>query len=162
MGVVRLKHRRCLSHEAAVDDCRGVGVSIATQNAQGGRLAGLFVRRPVLAVVINALIVVGGLAAFLGVEVRELPQVDQPVLSINTTFSGASADTVDREAVGTGKLGLDCRPAIARVTRRRDPGNPRDRSIAIQSENAVEAYKIQAARVVCCKGLGISDRRIGA
>ena len=64
------------------------------QTAQGGKLAGLFVRRPVLAVVINALIVVGGLAAFLGVEVRELPQVDQPVLSINTTFSGASADTV--------------------------------------------------------------------
>src|SRR3954469_24309958 len=72
-------------------------MSIAAQNAQGGRIAGLFVRRPVLAVVINALIVVGGLAAFLGVEVRELPQVDQPVLSINTSFSGASADTVDRE-----------------------------------------------------------------
>ena len=32
------------------------------QNTQGGKLAGLFVRRPVLAVVINALIVVGGLA----------------------------------------------------------------------------------------------------
>ena len=71
------------------------------QTAQGGILAGLFVRRPVLAVVINALIVVGGLAAFLGVEVRELPQVDQPVLSINTTFSGASADTVDREITST-------------------------------------------------------------
>jgi HAE1 family hydrophobic/amphiphilic exporter-1 len=71
------------------------------QTAQGGKLAGLFVRRPVLAVVINALIVVGGLAAFLGVEVRELPQVDQPVLSINTTFSGASADTVDREITST-------------------------------------------------------------
>jgi len=71
------------------------------QNTQGGRLAGLFVRRPVLAVVINALIVVGGLAGFLGIEVRELPQVDQPVLTINTTFTGASADTVDREITST-------------------------------------------------------------
>ena len=67
------------------------------QAEQGGRLAGLFVRRPVLAVVINALIVVGGLAAFLGVEVRELPEVDQPVITINTEFDGAAADTVDRE-----------------------------------------------------------------
>ncbi|MGN6158111.1 MAG: efflux RND transporter permease subunit [Devosia sp.] len=67
------------------------------QAEQGGRIAGLFVRRPVLAVVINALIVVGGLAAFLGVEVRELPEVDQPVITINTTFAGAAADTVDRE-----------------------------------------------------------------
>jgi len=71
------------------------------QAQQGGRIAGLFVRRPVLAVVINALIVVGGLAAFLGVEIRELPQVDQPVLSVNTSFSGASADTVDREITST-------------------------------------------------------------
>src|SRR3569623_686894 len=72
-------------------------MSIQEQNAQGAKLAGLFVRRPVLAVVSNALIVVGGLAAFLGVEVRDLPQVDQPVLTINTQFDGASADTVDRE-----------------------------------------------------------------
>src|SRR3982751_6278092 len=71
------------------------------ENTQGARLAGLFVRRPVLAVVINALIIVGGLAAFLGIEVRELPQVDQPVLSINTNFDGASADTVDREITST-------------------------------------------------------------
>ncbi|HWV02601.1 MAG TPA: efflux RND transporter permease subunit [Devosia sp.] len=67
------------------------------QAEQGGRIAGLFVRRPVLAVVINSLIVVGGLAAFLGVEVRELPEVDQPVITINTQFAGAAADTVDRE-----------------------------------------------------------------
>ena len=55
-------------------------MSIASQNERGGQIAGLFVRRPVLAVVINALIIVGGLAAFLGVEVRELPTVEQPVL----------------------------------------------------------------------------------
>jgi len=84
-------------------------MSIQQQNAQGAKLAGLFVRRPVLAVVINALIVVGGLAAFLGVEVRELPQVDQPVLSINTQFDGASADTVDREITS------EVEGAVARV-----------------------------------------------
>ena len=48
------------------------------ENAQKGMTA-LFVRRPVLAFVINTLIVVAGLAAFFGVEVRELPDVDRPV-----------------------------------------------------------------------------------
>jgi HAE1 family hydrophobic/amphiphilic exporter-1 len=72
-------------------------MSIQAQNERGGQIAGLFVRRPVLAVVINALIVVGGLAAFLGIEVRELPEVEQPVLTITTTFDGASADTIDKE-----------------------------------------------------------------
>ena len=67
------------------------------ENEGGGRLAALFVRRPVLALVINALIVVGGLAALLGVEIRELPSVEQPVLSVSTSFPGAAAETVDRE-----------------------------------------------------------------
>jgi len=72
-------------------------MSIQTQNERGGVLAALFVRRPVLAVVINALIIVAGMAAFFGVEVRELPSVERPTISITTNFSGASAETVDRE-----------------------------------------------------------------
>jgi HAE1 family hydrophobic/amphiphilic exporter-1 len=72
-------------------------MSISHKNERGGTLAALFVRRPVMAVVINALIVVAGLAALLGVEVRELPSVEQPVLSISTSFTGAAAETVDRE-----------------------------------------------------------------
>jgi HAE1 family hydrophobic/amphiphilic exporter-1 len=72
-------------------------MSIAAQNQRGGQIAGLFVRRPVLAVVLNALIIVGGLAAFFGVEVRELPSVEQPVLSISTSWDGAAAETMDRE-----------------------------------------------------------------
>lgn len=48
-------------------------MSIASKNERGGALATLFVRRPVMAVVINALIMVAGLAALLGIEVRELP-----------------------------------------------------------------------------------------
>ncbi|MFD2646967.1 efflux RND transporter permease subunit [Devosia albogilva] len=72
-------------------------MSIASKNERGGTLAALFVRRPVLALVLNALIMVAGLAALLGVEVRELPRVEQPVLSISTSFPGAAAETVDRE-----------------------------------------------------------------
>ncbi len=60
----------------------------------------LFVRRPVLAFVMNMLIVVAGLAAFFGVEVRELPDVDQPVISVRTTYNSASAETIDREVTG--------------------------------------------------------------
>jgi len=72
-------------------------MSIENQNARGGAIAGLFVRRPVLAIVVSALIIVAGLAAFFGVEIRELPSVERPTLSVSTTFTGASAETVDRE-----------------------------------------------------------------
>ncbi len=63
-------------------------------------ITALFVRRPVLAFVFNMLIVVAGLAAFFGVEIRELPDVDQPVITIRTDFSGAAAETIDREVTG--------------------------------------------------------------
>jgi HAE1 family hydrophobic/amphiphilic exporter-1 len=57
----------------------------------------LFVRRPILAFVLNALIVIAGFAAFRGVEVRELPQVDRPVITVTTSFTGASPETIDLE-----------------------------------------------------------------
>jgi HAE1 family hydrophobic/amphiphilic exporter-1 len=72
-------------------------MSIATQNQRGGAIAALFIRRPVLAIVVSALIIVGGIAAFFGVEIRELPSVERPTLSVSTSWSGAAAETVDRE-----------------------------------------------------------------
>ncbi|UJW74101.1 efflux RND transporter permease subunit [Rhizobium sp. SL42] len=63
----------------------------------GQSFTALFVRRPVLAAVLNTLLVVAGLAALAGIEVRELPDVDQPVISVTTEYDGASAQTMDQE-----------------------------------------------------------------
>lgn len=56
--------------------------------------AGIFVGRPILAIVINLLVIIAGLAALTSVEVRELPNVDQPTISIRTSYPGASPRTV--------------------------------------------------------------------
>ncbi|MCO5057353.1 MAG: efflux RND transporter permease subunit [Rhizobiaceae bacterium] len=60
-------------------------------------MTALFIRRPVFAFVVNTLIAVAGLAALFGVEIRELPNVDRPVITISADFPGASAETIDRE-----------------------------------------------------------------
>jgi len=83
--------------------------TIKNENAEKG-ITALFVRRPVLAFVINTLIVVAGLAAFYGVEVRELPDVDRPVITVSTTYSDAAAEIVDREVTAV------VEGAVARVT----------------------------------------------
>jgi hydrophobic/amphiphilic exporter-1 (mainly G- bacteria), HAE1 family len=62
-----------------------------------GDLPSLAVRRPTLIVVINLLIIVAGLSALLGVEVRELPDVDRPWVSVRAFFEGASPETMDAE-----------------------------------------------------------------
>ncbi|PPB80791.1 HAE1 family hydrophobic/amphiphilic exporter-1 [Albidovulum inexpectatum] len=60
-------------------------------------LADLFVARPIFGLVINLLVIIAGLAALSGVDVREMPDVDRPVLSIRTTYEGATPATVDTE-----------------------------------------------------------------
>jgi len=58
-------------------------------------LPALSVRRPTLVVVMNLLIVIAGLGAVFGVEVRELPDVDRPVVTVRAFFDGASPETMD-------------------------------------------------------------------
>ncbi|MGK9050504.1 efflux RND transporter permease subunit [Neorhizobium petrolearium] len=80
----------------------GHGGAEKPEHGGGGEKSGqsftaLFVRRPILAAVLNTLLVVAGLAALAGVEVRELPDVDQPVITVRTNYDGASPQTMDQE-----------------------------------------------------------------
>jgi HAE1 family hydrophobic/amphiphilic exporter-1 len=81
-----------------------------TVEAETGGGTALMIRRPVLALVISLLIVVAGLAGLYGAEIRELPDVDRPVITVTTNFAGASPETVDRE------LTAIVEGAIARVS----------------------------------------------
>ncbi len=78
--------------------------------ARASELPSLAVRRPTLIVVINILIIIAGLAALLGVEVRELPDVDRPIVTVRAFFDGASPETMDREVTSV------IEAAVARVS----------------------------------------------
>lgn len=85
--------------------------SSSQQNNQATNdLPSLSVRRPVLVVVLNLLIIIAGLAALSGLEVRELPDVDRPRITVTANFPGGSPETVDTEV--TSRL----EGAIARVS----------------------------------------------
>ncbi|MEQ8332210.1 efflux RND transporter permease subunit [Nisaea sp.] len=63
-------------------------------------LPSLSVRRPWLALVLNLLIALAGVAAIMAVEVRELPNVDRPIVSVRGILDGASPETMDSEVTG--------------------------------------------------------------
>ena len=67
------------------------------KKAHKSGFADVFVARPIFGIVLNLLIIIAGLAAFSSVDIREMPDVDQPVLSVRTTYEGAVASTVDTE-----------------------------------------------------------------
>ncbi|MDA7965599.1 efflux RND transporter permease subunit [Ruegeria sp.] len=73
-------------------------------------LASISVRRPLLAMVLNLLIAIAGLAALTGLDVRELPNVDRPVVMVRADFPGAAPTTVDAELTGP------LEDAVARVS----------------------------------------------
>ncbi|GAW34959.1 multidrug resistance protein MexB [Roseovarius sp. A-2] len=64
-------------------------------------LSDISVRRPVLAAVMSLLIVIFGLAALLGLPVRELPDVDNAVVTVTTTYRGAAPEVIDTDLTET-------------------------------------------------------------
>jgi multidrug efflux pump len=60
-------------------------------------LSDLSVRRPVLATVMSLLIIAFGAIAFTSLPLRELPDVDQPVVSVSVSYPGASAQVVETQ-----------------------------------------------------------------
>ena len=60
-------------------------------------LSDISIKRPVFATVLSLLIVVFGLAALFGLPVREYPDIDPPVVSISTNYTGAAAEVVDTQ-----------------------------------------------------------------
>jgi hydrophobe/amphiphile efflux-1 (HAE1) family protein len=70
----------------------------------------LAVKRPLLIGVLNLLIVIAGIAALMGVEVRELPNVDRPIVSVTANLPGAAPETMDSEVTSV------LENAVARVS----------------------------------------------
>jgi multidrug efflux pump len=58
-------------------------------------LSDVSVRRPVFAAVLSILLTIVGVVAFLSLSVREYPDTDPPVVSVQTIYTGAAASVVE-------------------------------------------------------------------
>ncbi|WP_380879206.1 multidrug transporter [Sphingomonas sp. DBB INV C78] len=58
-------------------------------------LSDVSVKRPVFAAVMSILLTIVGLVAFFTLSVREYPDVDPPIVSVETTYTGAAANVVE-------------------------------------------------------------------
>ncbi len=96
-----------------------------TSSTRAAGFASLFVRRPVLAIVLNLLILVAGGAAILGVEVRELPNIDRPVITVRTDYDGATPETVDKEITAVVEGAVARTPGVDSISSRSSAGESR-------------------------------------
>jgi multidrug efflux pump len=126
------------------------------------------VRRPVLATVFSLLLIAFGLLSFQNLPLRELPDVDPPIVSVETTYIGASAAVIENRVTkpieeqlagleGIHKIVAESSEGISRITVEfelsRDLDNAandvRDRVAASRDEMPEEAdppeiYKAQS------------------
>ncbi|MBE0542970.1 MAG: efflux RND transporter permease subunit [Verrucomicrobia bacterium] len=60
-------------------------------------LSRLSIQRPVLATMMNLVLVLFGIIALTRLPVRELPDIDPPIVSVTTVYAGANAQVVETE-----------------------------------------------------------------
>lgn len=61
------------------------------------KLSDISISRPVFATVMSLVVILLGLVGYFSLSVREYPNIDEPVVSVTTTYSGADADIMENQ-----------------------------------------------------------------
>ncbi|HSD42274.1 MAG TPA: efflux RND transporter permease subunit [Burkholderiales bacterium] len=84
-------------------------------------LSDICIRRPVLATVINLVLLLLGIVCYQRLPVREYPKIDEPVVTVETKYRGASAEIIESRVTKTledslaGIEGVDVLTSISRA-----------------------------------------------
>ncbi|MCK0512552.1 efflux RND transporter permease subunit [Aromatoleum buckelii] len=86
-------------------------------------LSEICIKRPVFATVLSLLVLLVGLMSYSRLTVREYPNIDEPVVTVDTTYTGASAEIVESQVTKpledslAGIEGVDVIQSISRQER---------------------------------------------
>ena len=73
-------------------------------------------RRPVLAIVINILILFFGIISFRFLGVRDYPAIDPPTVSVRTAYTGANAEIIESQITEPLEKAINSVPGIRNIT----------------------------------------------
>jgi HAE1 family hydrophobic/amphiphilic exporter-1/multidrug efflux pump len=76
----------------------------------------LSLRRPVLATVMNILIVLFGIVGYTFLAVREYPAIDPPTINVRTSYAGASAEIIESQITEPLEKVINGIPGIRSIT----------------------------------------------
>ncbi len=112
----------------------------------------LSLRRPVLATVINILIILFGVVGFTFLSVREYPAIDPPIVNVRTSYTGANSDIIETQITEPIEKAVNGIPGIKSITSSSNAGSSNitvefDLSIPLEeAANDVRDKVSQAAR----------------
>ena len=95
----------------------------------------LSIRRPVLATVLTIIIILFGLIGYTYLGVREYPSVDNPIISVQCSYSGANADVIENQITEPLEQNINGIPGIRSLSSVSQQGQSR---ITIEFELSVD------------------------
>jgi multidrug efflux pump len=78
--------------------------------------ASLSIRRPVLTLMMNAVIVLFGAVSLGLLGVRDFPAVDPPIVSVRTIYTGANADVIESQITEPLEEAVNAVPGVRTLT----------------------------------------------
>ncbi len=76
----------------------------------------LSLKRPILATVMNLLIVLFGVVGYTFLSVREYPAIDPPIINVRTSYAGANADIIESQITEPLEKSINGIPGIRSIT----------------------------------------------
>jgi len=85
----------------------------------------LSLRRPVLAIVLNLVIVLFGIIGFKFLGVRDYPAIDPPNISVSTSYSGANSDIIESQITEPLEKAINGIPGVKNISSSSNQGSSR-------------------------------------
>jgi multidrug efflux pump len=95
----------------------------------------LSIRRPVLATVMTLIILLFGIVGYTFLGVREYPSVDNPIITVQTSYPGANADVIENQITEPLEQNINGIPGIRSLTSVSSQGSSR---ITVEFELSVD------------------------
>ncbi|MDQ2753245.1 MAG: efflux RND transporter permease subunit, partial [Bacteroidota bacterium] len=76
----------------------------------------LSINRPVLATVMNLIIILFGIVGFTFLAVRDYPAIDPPIITVFTSYTGANADIIESQITEPIEKQINGIPGIRTIT----------------------------------------------
>ncbi len=86
-------------------------------------LSSISIKRPVLAIVMSIIIVLFGLIGYKFLGVREYPSIDPPVITVRTSYTGASAEVIESQITEPLEKALNGIEGIRSISSSSNQGN---------------------------------------
>jgi len=116
------------------------------------RFTDTFIQRPVLALVVSSLLLLLGAASMTRVGIREFPELERSVITVDTTYQGASARTVQGFVTTPLQLSIAGARGIEYMTSSSNPGGSRIEVHVRLGENSSDVLSEVIAKVNEARG----------